>query len=237
MTAPINLTAGLKDVSAKGRTGEKMAIQIESDDLMFDPSDKVMSAEVAQAICDEIQALLLQGRRPDGSALPAPSKSTLERRELEVAQGRRGGEADERYQDGAFRTKVKRNYQRDYTTAKGKSYVPTQADGPRGVVSGMLAKSFFPRANRDGKGVTIYVAAKRGKPRKGESVSALQTVYGANPELLSAQLMRSPRVRGAIKKSLDSMLSKSVSGLLKNIADSVSALNDIGEAAGDAAEE
>jgi hypothetical protein len=236
MTSPINLTAGLKDVSSKGRTGEKMAIQIESEDLLFDPSDKAMSAEVAQAICDEIQSMLLQGRRPDGSPLPPPTGSTLERRELEVAQGQRGGEADERYQDSAFRARVKKNFQRDYTTARGKTFKPELANGPRGVVSGMLATSFAPRANRDGKGVTIYVAAKRGKPRKGETLSALQTVYGANPQLLSSTLMKSVRVQKAIKKSLDSMLGKSVSSLLKNIADSVSALDDVGQAAGDAAE-
>lgn len=237
MTSPINLTAGLKDVSRKGKTGEKMAIQIESDDLIFDPDDKAMAAAVAAAMVEECKRQLLAGRRPDGTALPGLKPATSKRREDEVAQGSRGGEAHPRYKDAKFRARVKKNYDRDYTLSRGgKAFTPEEVAGPRGVVSGMLVESFFARPNRDGRGVTIYVAAKRGRPRKGETLSALQTVYGEGGSLLSKALMTSRSVQKAIGDALAaSFLGKNGNRLVKSVLDAVEALNEVGESAADAA--
>ena len=122
-----------------------------------------------------------------------------------------------------IRAKVKKNYDRDYTMSRGgKAYTPEEVSGPRGVVSGMLVESFFARPNRDGRGVTIYVAAKRGKPRKGEALSALQTVYGEGGSLLSKALMSSRSVQKAIADALaSSFLGKGGNKLIKSIVNAV----------------
>lgn len=229
---PINLTAGLKDVSRKGRSGEKFAVQIESTDLLFDPDNRAMAAEVAQAFLEQAKAMLLQGKRADGTALPPLDVDSLDWRQTEAAQGARGGQAADQYQDPKFRARVKQNYDRDYTTRRsGKGYQP-KAGGPRGVASGLLLDSFFARPNRDGKGVTIYVAAQRGRPRKGETLSALQSVFGLGDPIPAAALA-TPAVQKAIQKSLDSMLATSAQNLVKQLADSLNAINDLAEEATD----
>lgn len=232
MSKPISLTAGLKDVSPKAKPGSKFAIQIESTELLFNPDDKAMAAEVAEAMRLRAVEMLRQGRRADGSPLPGLDADTLDWRMTEAAQGDRGGEADERYEDPKFRRKVRDNYDRDYTTRRGgKGYKP-KAGGPRGNVSGLLADSFFARPNRDGKGVTIYVAAQRGRPRRGETLSALQSVFGTGDPVPATALF-TPEVKKAMQEATEQLLAKSTADLLKNLTETFENLNDLAEEATD----
>ena len=228
MAKPINLTAELKDVSARGKTGQKFAVQIESTELMFDPNDKVMAAEVAEALRVQFVEMLRLGRRADGTALPSLTGASLEWRQVEAAQGARGGAAHDRYIDPKVRARVRDNYDRDYTTKRsGKGYVPA-AGGPRGNVSGLLADSVFARPNRDGKGVTLYVAAQRGKPRRGETMSALQSVFG-HGDPIPATALATPAVLKAIQAATEKMLHTSAASLAKALAETIENLNDIAE--------
>lgn len=240
MSQPINLMASLRDLSPKGgKAGSKMAIQIKCDDLWFDPDDKPLARAIANACVAQIKACLELGQAPSGKPLPALSGRTLARRDYESEQGTRNGAAADRYSKSEFRYQVKANFDRDYTAAKLGRFSPV-AGGPRGVLSGMLFNSFSARANKSGKGVTVYVAAKRGTPRPAsegraaESVSALESVFAGVP-VWDRQAMGSPRMRAAIGRSAAQMI-----GLKRTTrADWVRLARELSEAAqniGDAAE-
>lgn len=239
---PINLMAGLVDLSTKPGQS-KMAIQVTGDDLWFDPDDKPMAQAVAQALTDQIKSNLKRGQAPTGQALPSLTGRTIDRRKKEVEQAHRGGEADRRFIDPKFRTDTMRNYTRDYTAPKLGTFAPK--DGTtRGVLSGMLSESFFARPSRDGKTMTIYVAAKRGRPRpsrterRPETKSALESVFGSVP-LLDNATMNTPELRSAMQKAADGLIAKSAAELrqnaidiLKGIGEAISTAQDIGEDAG-----
>src|SRR6266540_2129702 len=214
---PINLMIGLVDMGKKGKT--KAAVQIESEDLLFNPNDKAMAQRVADALLEQIQDRLLHGQTPGGTPLPPISGKSSARRELEVAQAKRGGEASPRYTDKDFRADVRRNYRRDYTAAKLGTFTP-HSGTLRGVVSGMLAHSFFARPNKSGKGVTIFVAAKRGRPRPSNSArpaetkSALENVFGDIP-FADAAMMQSSGVKNAMRIAAVKMFAKNIGTLLR----------------------
>lgn len=217
-TQPINLMATLKDLSRKGQApGSKMAITIESDDLWFDPDDKPLARAIAAAIVMQIRDNLEQGRAPNGSALPSLSASTQTRREDETAQAARNGQAHERFKDNAFRYRVQANYERDYNAPRLGKFVPFSG-GPRGVLSGMLLRSFVARPSPSGRGMVVYVAAKRGQPRASttgrpaETKSALENVFAGVP-LWTQSAMNSPAIRNAAQRAAERMLRKTVAEL------------------------
>lgn len=238
---PINLLAGLKDLSPKNKPGTKLGIVVESEDLLFDPNNKKLAAAVAQMVKEQLRENLEQGKGPGGEVLPALKASTLERRGNESRQGTRGGQADPRFDDSEFRHRVQNNYTRDYTAPRLGQFTPREG-GPRGILSGMLAKSFAARPNKDGKGVTVYVAAKRGRPRpgtvrKGETLSALEVVYGQVP-MWTPQAMRTPKIKKAMEDGVKSLLGKSVSelnaawrGLLRELESAAENLQTIADEA------
>lgn len=218
---PINLMIGLVDMGKNGKT--KAAIQIESEDLLFNPNDAAMAASVADALLKQIQERLLKGQTPGGRPLPPITGKSSARRELEVAQAKRGGEASPRYTDKDFRADVRRNYRRDYTAAKLGTFTP-HSGTIRGVVSGMLAHSFLARPNKSGKGVTIFVAAKRGRPRPSntkrapETKSALENVFGDIP-FADHAMMQSPGVKNAMRVAAVKMFGKNMASVLKAAAE------------------
>ena len=215
----VDLLAGLRDVSRKG-TGDKFAISFRvTEGLFINPDEKAFGLPVAQAIAERIKANLLAGKGPDGTSMPGLDADTVAWRQREAELGARGGQADPRYQDSTFRAKVSRNYTRDYSSKKLGSFTP-RAGGPRGVVSGMLASSFFVRLNRDGTGFTVYVAARRGRPRKGETKSALETVFHGVP-MWNQRAMSQPDVRAAMQKAAQGMLGQSASQLLAELAKTI----------------
>jgi hypothetical protein len=247
MAKPISLMAGLLDLGKPGKDGKtqtKMAIRVTGDDLLFNPDDKPMAQAFAQAVVDQIQGNLRKGEAPDGRPLPALSRQSQKRRDYEVAQGQRGGEISERFTDNKVRATGRKNYQRDYSAAKLGTFTP-RPGRLRGYLSGMLAESFFARPDKSGKGVTVYVAAKRGRPRPGkdrpsEDKSALESVFGDIP-LMSQPLANSAPVKRAMQEAAKAMLGKSAAELkasaldllkgaseaLENIADLASDLEDV----------
>jgi len=233
-----NLMASLKKV---GKTG-KTAIQIETEDLFFDPDDKLLAKALAAAMVSQLRENLLQGLGPAFEPLPAIKQSTAKARAFEAKQAGRGGNAADRYVDNEFRHSVRNNFERDYTAPKLGKFTPTTG-GPRGVVSGMLAHSFAARPNKDGHGVTIFVAAKRGQPRpasegrKAETRSALENVYG-NVPLWSPAASESPKVKKAMFAAAKCIFGKNIVGLrkaalqlVKEMAGTATSLNELSDEA------
>jgi hypothetical protein len=95
----------------------------------------------------------------------------------------------------------------------------------------MLVKSFSARPAKDGKSVTVYVAAKRGAPRptstsrEPETKSALESVFGSIP-IWDDSAMHTPRIRAAMTKAAQGMLGKSKESLRKLALD---LLKELGE--------
>jgi hypothetical protein len=236
---PINLMAGLRNVATKPGQ-QKMAIQVTTDDVWFDPDNKPMANAVAAALVAQIKANIKRGCAPDGQQLPTLTGRSLDRRHIKVEQGNRAGAADSRYSDTEFRAKVQQNYHRDFSAAKLGTFRPLEGS-TRGVLSGMLAESFFARPAADGKTITIYVAAKRGRPRpsrtehRPETQSALESVFGKVP-LLTPAAMQTPELRAAMQQAAEGMIAKSIEelhadalGILKGLAESAKQLQEIGE--------
>lgn len=209
MGETINIMSGFANFGKDGKI--KGVIRIQSEDLIFNPDDKAAAQQAADAILETIKERLLQGLAPDGQALPPLKPSTLERRAVEERQGARGGQAHPRFHDAEFRTGVAKRYRRDYTARSG-SFVPV-AEHPRGEVSGLLIESMVARGDRSGKGVTIYVAAKRGRPRPAltgrpqEAQSALESVLAGAP-IISPQVMQAPKIRKRLGEMLKGMIGK-----------------------------
>lgn len=241
----INLMASLKDLSPKSKPGTKMAISITSEDLLFDPDDKELAKAVATIMVCQIRENLQQGLGPAGETLPGLQPSTLMRRVIETEQAHRNGAAAPQYVDNQFRHQVANNYTRDYVAPKLGAFKP-HIGGPRGVVSGMLVKSFAARPGKDGKSVTIYVAAKRGQPRPAltdrvaETKSALESVFADVP-IWSQQGHNTPRMKAAMQSAADAMLGKKrrtmklkwreIKRLAGNLVDTLEAVQELGETA------
>lgn len=231
---PMNLMASLSKV---GKTG-KTAIRIETEDLMFDPDDKLLAKSIAAAMVQQLRENLEQGQGPAGEPLGSIREGTVKAREYEQEQAKRGGNASDRFVDTAFRYQVRNNFERDYTAARLGRFTP-KIGGPRGMVSGMLAQSFAARPNKDGKGVTIFVAAKRGQPRPtglsgrpAETKSALEVVYGHIP-LWSPAAWSKPRMKKTMLDAARAIFGKNLkgfrkalTGLVKEAAGTLSELND-----------
>lgn len=203
---PISLLGGLKNLAkpkASGAPGaDKFAIRLTlSDDLMVNLDEGPITLEVAQAAAAQIKQNLMSGLGPDGSPLPGISGSTEEWRKREAAQGSRGGMAHPRYTNTGFRSRAAKNYARDYSLRGLYQFTP-RAGGPRGVVSGLLAASFSARASKDGRSATIYVAARRGRARTGESLSALESVFRGGFRLSMDQSLIKSSVAGATRKTI-----------------------------------
>lgn len=245
MGEPVNLMASLKDLSPKSKPGTKMAISITSEDLLFDPDDKELAKAVATIMVCQIRDNLRQGLGPAGETLPGLQPSTLIRRTFETEQAHRNGAAAPVYHDNEFRHQVANNYTRDYIAPKLGAFKP-HIGGPRGVLSGMLVKSFAARPGKDGKSVTIYVAAKRGQPRpaltdrKAETKSALESVFAEVP-IWSQAGHNTPRMKAAMQSAADAMLGKNrkkmklkwrdVKRLVSNLTDTLEAVAELGETA------
>jgi len=208
MAKTISLMAGFKDLGKNGVT--KGAIRVQCEDLIFDPNDRAAAQLAADALLDVIKSNLIEGKAPDGQALPGLSPHTIARREVEAAQGSRSGEASERYKDPAFRAQVAKNYRKDYAAPRGTpgSFTPV-SEHPRGEVSGLLIDSMSARGDRNGKGV----AAKRGRPRpsqtgrKPEAQSALESVLAGAP-LVTPTVMKAPKIRKALGEILSGIIGK-----------------------------
>ena len=102
----INLTASLKDVSTKGRTGEKFAIRVTGDDIVFDLDERAMAQDAANALAAQFRTNIEQGLGLDGTPLPGLASATAERRRQEAKQGARDGYPHDRYDSGDFIEKV-----------------------------------------------------------------------------------------------------------------------------------
>lgn len=229
-----NLMASLSKV---GKTG-KTAIRIETEDLMFDPDDKLLAKAIAAAMVAQLRDNLEHGRGPAFEPLPPVTETTIKARKYEHAMAMRGGQASDRFVDNAFRANARNNYESQYTAQRLGRFTPKEG-GPRGIVSGMLAQSFAARPNRDGKGVTIFVAAKRGQPRpptmtgrKADPKSALESVYGDVP-IWSPAAYRTPGMTKAMQGAVASIFGKNIKGfrqaalkLIKESAGVLSTIND-----------
>ena len=195
--ASINLFASLKDLSRNGATGEKFGIRVDAGDLILNLDEERITADATQALVAQFKANLSTGRGLDGAPLRGLRSSTMRARHEEAKLGSRGGEADRRYKDTSFRSIVKRNYTKDYSSRLG-SFTPSEG-GPRGLVSGLLIESITARPVGSGRGWIVYVASRRGKPRTGESVSALQSVLGLRPGQRVPLTLNQPIVAEAMK--------------------------------------
>lgn len=234
---PIDLMASLSKVGKSGKT----AIRIETEELMFDPDDKELAKQIAAAMVAQLRENLERGQGPAGEPLGLIREGTIKAREYEQEQAQRGGQASDRFVDNAFRHQVRNNFERDYTAQRLGRFTP-KIGGPRGIVSGMLAKSFAARPNKDGKGVTIFVAAKRGQPRPpglsgrpGETKSALESVYGHIP-LWSPAAWSSPKMKKSMLAAARSIFGKNLKGfrkaaigLLREMGGTLSELEDTAE--------
>lgn len=231
---PMNLMASLSKVGKSGKT----AIRIETEDLMFDPDDKLLAKSIAAAMVQQLRENLEQGQGPAGEPLGSIHEGTVKARIYEQAQAQRGGNASDRFVNNEFRHQVRNNFERDYTAQRLGSFTP-KIGGPRGIVSGMLAQSFAARPNKDGKGVTVFVAAKRGQPRPpgtsgraGETKSALESVYGHIP-LWSPAAWSSPKMKKSMLDAAKAIFGKNLKGfrkaalgLVKEMGGTLSELND-----------
>lgn len=219
--ADIDLFASLRDVSAKGRVGQKFGLSIKAPKLIFHPDDKQVAGTVALAIAEQLKENLLSGKRPDGAPMPGIDPDTAERRQDLEEQGKRGGEADSRYRDDAFRARVKKHYDRQFSMRRGPNAgkaMPPKAGGPRGVVSGLLAHSFLVRPDKDGKGFMVYVAAAR--------KAALPRVFAGIP-LWTQGAMLQPKLREAMKQAAARILPTSVKNLLAESAQFLRSLQSL----------
>jgi hypothetical protein len=204
----ISLMSGFADLGKNGKA--KGVIRVKSDDLIFDPNDRAVAQAAADAIMETVRENMIRGLAPDGQALPTLKSSTVDRRDYEQKQGQRGGEAHERFKDPAFRALVSKNYKRDYDS----KHEPTSPQA-RGDLSGLLLDSFKARGDRSGKGVTIYVAAKRGRPRPArsetgraaETQSALESVLAGAP-VVSPRLIAAPKIRRALGEIVKGLIGK-----------------------------
>lgn len=220
MAGPINLTAGLSKqtrITKKG-TSVQTTIRIKADELWFNPNERAVSATLARALVEQIRANLRGGRGPAGQVLPPVSASTRERREDEEAQGHNGGRPVVKVHNPDFVARAVRNYTKDYRSRLG-SFTP-RAGGPRGMVSGMLEKSIVARPDKSGKGFTIYVAARRGKPRDGETLSAVDTVFGPTLNQVPRFEMQL-KTAAALKKAEAQMVNAKLRDLLKDALETI----------------
>lgn len=232
-----NLMASLKKVGKGGKT----AISIETEDLFFDPDDKILAKALAAVMVAQLRDNLLMGMAPDFTPLPGISAGTVKARQDDQDMSSRGGQASDRYVDNAFRANARNNFERDYTAQRLGRFHP-KTGGPRGVVSGMLAASFAARPGKDGKSMLVYVAAKRGAPRpagisgrKAEMQSSLESVYGSIP-LWSPAANETPGVKKAMLAAAKSIFGKDIKGLrqlakamIKELAGAASELNEFAE--------
>lgn len=218
---PINLLAGF----SKGKDGKRTAIRITAEEVWFNPDERSITGPLADVIARTIADNLHRGLNPSGGAMPAIKSSTAEWRQNEAEQGARGGQADPRFKDPKFRAKAAKNYHRDYHAPRLGSFTP-EAGGPRGVVSGMLASSFLARPSRDGKSFTVFVAAKRGKPRPGEALAAVESVFRGVP-LWSEQAMTQPAMRKGMQDAADRLIAKDHKELMAEAKKALSALKQL----------
>ena len=222
MSKPIDILAGLKKSPKSGRA----TIQITADEVWFNPDEKSITGPLADVIARTIGDNLRKGLNPSGSPMPGISARTQEWRENDADLASRGGQADPRIKDPKKRAVVAKNFHRDYHAPRLGAFTP-EAGGPRGVVSGMLADSFLARPNSDGKSFTVYVAAKRGKPRPGESLSAVETVFRGVP-LWSEQAMQQPVMRQEMQAAADRMINKDAKKLIQEVKKLMSSIRGLG---------
>lgn len=215
---PISLMAGLKDVSRRSKGGkvtQRTAISVQIlDDGWFDPTLKEQVEAAATAIAKSLGDSLHAGLRPDGTTMPPIAPATVESRRRIV---------------DAFPHTKSRAIRSEFRAPRLGTFRP-ETGGPRGVFSGMLASSFSARADRDGKGFTVYVASKRGQPEPGDTLSAIQRVYRNTP-LWSPSAME--RIKGALKAAFGALISKDARRFARAIRETTQTLQDIDEAAED----
>lgn len=203
MGKPIDLFVSLRDVSRVTKSGEvksKFALRITAPELKIDPDEIAQLKPVALAITAVLRDSLRHGKRPDGISLPPLSGNTLEWRKQEADLGARGGNASNWYKDPAFRSTVKRNYDRDYKSRLG-TFTP-KAGGGRGNVSGLLIESILTKPVRNGTGFITFVAGRRATPRPGQSQSAIETVF-SGIRYWSDVAMKNPAIQTELRASLE----------------------------------
>lgn len=226
---PFDVLAGLRrfERTSKrtGKTSIKVGIEIRAGKLLFDPQDKATARALSLAVRDRIASSLRAGRRPDGAPMPPITEATKEWREDEAAQARNSGRPVRKVNDPKFVARAQRNFQRDYTAPRLGKFTPVEG-GPRGVLSGMLAESFLVRPGRDGQSFVVYVAAKRGRPRPGEQLSAIESVFRDVP-VWNKAAMETPELKQALQAAADRMFAKSSAKFLKEAAEALRNLRDL----------
>ena len=230
MAKPVNLMASIQNAS---KSGTRMSIKIEADDVWFDPEAKGLTAELAEQIKGQIVEHLKRGEAPTGQALPALAKGSLEARRYEAEMAQRGGKPAERFVDPKVIAQAERNFRQQYTAPRLGSFTPHEGK-PRGNVSGMLVASILVRPARDGKSMMVYVASKRNKPRPSrtgrpqEKQSALESTFGAVP-VWDEQAQNTPEFRKNLEKSAKSLLGKSLRELKSSALDALQRALDVAE--------
>ena len=219
-------TVGISKRTLK-RGGTKATIRVEfsgkPDFVNLD--DKAIAARYAEGVAEQVRANLQAGAGPTGVRMATISLGTAEWRQDEEAQGSLGGHPVKKTKDPKFVARAIKNYFRDYTAPRLGVFTP-RAGGPRGIVSGMLLKSITARIDKSGKGATVYVASKRGRPRSGDSLSALETVFRGIP-LWSSSAERQLHVQkgqAAIEKG---MVASSVQRLLREATETVRRVSQV----------
>ena len=201
----IDITAGFKTKSRFAKSGKetrRVAFVVKGGDFKVNTDERQFMEPVGDAIADVFRKSLLRGFDPTGKRMPGIKSSTDHQREVEQAQGRRGGEPHPRYFPKAkqdkkgrfrpandtaarrkFRSDVKRNYDKRYRASKklkelAGPFAPQNIkNGTRGLLSGMLANSFSARVTKDGDGFVIFAAGPRINIRDGDNESAFERVY------------------------------------------------------------
>lgn len=233
---PIDVFKSLREYGAKvgiSLKDGKAAITVRAPVVIFDPNQKKINRDMAQIIADECRDSLLDGKRPDGMGpMPSVTPKTKNRRTHLEEQSARGGQAAPHYDDPEFREEVADNWaskvdEYENFQAKRKGDMPgrfdPKKDGPRGVVSGLLAHSFLARPKRDGRGFVVFVAAAR--------AAALARVFAGLP-VWSEQAQSKPTVRAKVKTMAGKMVIRSAGRLGSSLAEF---LRNVEELAGDVA--
>lgn len=229
---PISLLGSIKRLDKVAKNPSKtpkVAIEFRTPDgdLLFNPDEQPLAREFAKALAETVKENLLAGLAPDGSSMPGIAPSTEEQRERLEEQGQRGG-YPANIKDPKLRAQAKKRFDDQFTAKRLGSFTP-KAGGPRGVLSGMLAASFSARPRKDGTGFIVYVAAKRGKPDRGDISSALERVFEG--VALGPNVMNQPKVRAAAERAAARLFGDAMSRISDEAKEALERLQDLAEQA------
>lgn len=207
-----------------GRTGPgQWSISIQVEPVWALTDQRALAMPVAQAAAEQLKTLMLRGGL---GASPASTMQRKTRRDRQWTARKTSGHWGSRGPRKYRRSKAMKYIRRRFSATKMGNFSPTTyANGWRGVESGMLASSLVAGRSPDGKGISIYVAGRRGlsSPTSG---SAVQRVFstGAGRGLMRRALT-STAVRAAAQDAAENMIAKSAYALMLQVRQTATMLN------------